>query len=140
MKKFLSALVFILPLAAFAVDDFGMNIPQWKDFAPSAFINVKEPKGLGKLNVTAKYWYERRVSFERSLAECKDYESHEERFSCYEELKINQFRQNTDYNARIDARMQKSSNVQGMTDMTNTMMPLNNYINSFTPYLPSEFR
>ena len=69
-----------------------MNVPEWKDFAPSAFINVKEPKGLGKLNVTAKYWFERRIAFEEGLANCKATETYEERFSCYEHLKIKQFK------------------------------------------------
>ena len=65
MKKILAILSFLLPLSVFAIDDFGLKAPQWKDFAPSAFVDVKEPRGFGKLNVTAKYWFDRRVSFER---------------------------------------------------------------------------
>ena len=53
MKKFFISLALLLPLASFA-EDFGLNIPQWKDFAPTAFVDVNEPKGLGKFNVTAK--------------------------------------------------------------------------------------
>ncbi|MBR6634119.1 MAG: primosomal protein N', partial [Clostridia bacterium] len=42
-----------------------------KDFAPSAFVDVEEPKGLGKFNVTAKYWYQRRLAFEEGIEVCK---------------------------------------------------------------------
>ena len=65
MKKFLAALLLVLPISVMA-EEFGLNIPEWKDFAPSAFVDVKEPKGLGKLNVTAKYWYDRKVAFEEA--------------------------------------------------------------------------
>ena len=97
MKKFLIALSLILPLAAFA-DDLGLNAPQWKDFAPKTFVDVQEPKGLGKFNVTAKYWYERRIAFEEGIAECQTIEAYDERFTCYESLKVKQFKENTDYN------------------------------------------
>ena len=81
MKKILTALLLLVPLAVLADNDYGMNVPKWEDFAPKAFVNVDEPKGLGKLNVTAKYWYERRLTFYDDLAECRETESHEERFS-----------------------------------------------------------
>ena len=141
MKKFIATLLLLVPLSALAVDDFGLNVPQWKDFAPSAFYDVKEPRGLfSKLNVTAKYWYDRRVVFERSVAECKALEDHDARFSCYEELKIKQFRENTDYNARIDASRQASSDVNGMNNMTNTMVPINGYLDAYTRMMPNELR
>ena len=140
MKKILAILSFLLPLSVFAIDDFGLKAPQWKDFAPSAFVDVKEPRGFGKLNVTAKYWFDRRVSFERSLAECKSLDEHEARFSCYEELKIKQFRENTDYNARIDASRQQGSDINGMSNMTNTMVPINGYIDAYSRMMPNELR
>lgn len=141
MKKILTALLLLVPLAVLADNDYGMNVPKWEDFAPKAFVNVDEPKGLGKLNVTAKYWYERRLTFYDDLAECKEKESHEERFSCYEALKSKQYRENSDYNARIEAKeYNMSGNVQGMNSMTNTMIPVNNYVNSFTQFMPNELR
>ena len=141
MKKILTALLFLVPLAVLADNDYGMNVPKWEDFAPKAFVNVDEPKGLGKLNVTAKYWYERRLTFYDDLAECREMESHEERFSCYEALKSKQYRENSDYNARIEAKeYNMSGNVQGMNSMTNTMIPVNNYVNSFTQFMPNELR
>ena len=81
MKKFLCSLMLILPLTAIA-EDFGLNVPQWKDFAPSAFVDVQEPKRLGKFNVTAKYWYERKLAFEDGIENCKALETHEEKFNC----------------------------------------------------------
>ena len=86
MKKFLAALLLVLPISVFA-NDFGASVPEWKDFAPSAFVDVKEPKGIGKLNVTAAYWYQRRVDFEAGLEECKEFLNNDERFTCYENLK-----------------------------------------------------
>ena len=139
MKKLLAALFVLLPLAVNA-DDYGMKVPEWKDFAPSAFVDVKEPKMIGKLNVTASYWYKRRVDFEAGLAECQALATYEERFTCYENLKIKQFKENSDYNARIEARRQLGSGPQQMNSMTDTMLPLNNYVNNFTKFQPNEFR
>lgn len=141
MKKFLATLLLILPLTAFAEEDFGIKVPQWKDFAPTAYIDVKEPKGvMGKLNVTAKYWYDRKIAFEEGLVNCKAIESHEERFSCYEDLKVKQFRENTDYNARIEARNMDNGGIPEMYDRTDSMLPVGNYINTFSRMMPNEIR
>lgn len=67
MKKILVLLAVILPLCAAAEDVVsldGLNEPEWKSFVPPAYVDVDEPKGLGKLNETAAYWYKRRVEFE----------------------------------------------------------------------------
>jgi len=146
MKKYLFFIVaFILPLCTFANTEItilnGTNEPEWKDFAPTAFVDVKEPKGfMGKMNVTAKYWYERRVAFEDGLLECKMIDSYEERFNCFEQLKIKQFKENTDYNARIEAKMNASAGVSNSYDRTDAMIPINNYINTFSRYMPNEFQ
>lgn len=139
MKKTLITLALLLPLGAFA-SDYGIKVPEWKDFAPKTFVDVQEPKLFKRLNVTAKYWYERRVAFEEELAECQTLEAHEERFSCYENLKIKQFKQNTDYNARIEARMQNTSDLQQMNNMNGNMLPLNNLMNGYTQFMPNELR
>ena len=139
MKKMLVALSLLLPLCAFA-DDLGLNEPKWKDFAPKTFIDVQEPKGLNRFNTTAKYWYQRRMDFEDGLAECKTFEAHDERFTCYETLKVKQFKENTDYNARIEAQRQATAGIPEMSDRTDTMLPLNNYVNTFTRFMPNEIR
>ena len=79
MKKILATIMLLIPLTAIA-EDFGMKVPEWKDFAPKSFVDVEEPR-FKKLNVTAKYWYDRRVAFEEGLVECKVLENYEERFS-----------------------------------------------------------
>ena len=141
MKKFLATLLLILPLAVFAEEDFGIKVPQWKDFAPTAYIDVKEPKGLmGKLNVTAKYWYERKVAFEEGLVNCKAIEAHEERFSCYEDLKVKQFQENTVYNAKIEAQNIDNGGIPELYDRTDSMLPVGNYLNNFTRMMPNEIR
>ncbi len=139
MKKILATLLLLSPLSVFAVDNFGLNVPEWKDFAPSAFIDVKEPKGLGKFNVTAKYWYERRLAFEEGLAVCAETEAYDARFSCYETLKVKQFQLNTEYNAKIEAQQNAMSGIPEMQNRTDTMLPLNMF-NGYTQMMPNELR
>ena len=138
MKKFLISLILLLPLTSIA-DDFGLNVPQWKDFAPSAFIDVKEPKGLGKFNVTAKYWYERKIAFEEGIEACASLDTHEEKFNCYEILKVKQFRLNTEYNARIEAQQQSINSIPEMQNRTDTMLPINMF-GGYSQMMPNELR
>ena len=140
MKKFLVSLALLLPLMALANEDFGINIPVWQDFAPTTFVDVKEPKGIGKFNVTAKYWYERRLAFEEGLATCKSLETYEERFTCYEELKVDQFKQNTEYNAKIEAQQNVNSAIPEMNNRMDMMIPVNGYLDSMTRFMPNELR
>ena len=67
MKKIFVLMALMVPLCVFAdeiVSLEGLNEPEWKDFVPPAYVDVEEPKGLGKLNETAAYWYKRRVEFD----------------------------------------------------------------------------
>ena len=139
MKKVFLSFVLILPLASFA-SDYGVSVPEWEDFAPPPFVDVKEPKRMGKLNIVASYWYKRKVEFEEALDRCKSLEANDERFACYEDLKVDQFKQNTDYNARIEARQNAAAGIPEMTDRTDTMLPINNYINNYTRLMPNELR
>lgn len=139
MKKIILAFVLILPLIVQA-EDFGLNVPQWKDFAPTAFIDVKEPKRLGKLNVTAKYWYERRIAFEEGIESCKSLDTHEEKFTCYENLKVKQFQLNTEYNAKIEAQQQTmSGTIPEMQNRTDMMLPINMF-GGYANMIPNELR
>lgn len=136
MKKLFAAVLLLLPLAASA-DDFGITVPQWKDFVPTAYINVKEPKGLAKLNPNNKYWYERKLTFDESINECSALEANDERFNCYEKVKVRQYAQNTEYNARIEAK--NTPVIPGMENPTDTMIPIGGF-NSITRNMPNEFR
>ncbi len=140
MKKFIIFCLLVCPLIAFAEEDFGVNVPEWKDFAPTAFINVKEPKGFGKLNVTTKYWYERKTQFETAVNECKALEANDERFSCYENLKVKQYKLNNDYNARIEAMNNDRSAIPGMSSATDNMIPIGGYLNQMTKFMPNEIK
>ena len=77
MKKCITACLLVMPLAVFA-GDVMVKAPEWKDFTPPAFADVKEPKGLGKLNVTATYWYNRRIDFENAISACSELEANDE--------------------------------------------------------------
>lgn len=138
MKKLLLVSLLLLPFSVFA-DDFGLNVPQWKDFAPTAFIDVSEPKGLGKYNATARYWYERKLAFEEGILECSSLESHEEKFNCYEILKVKQFKQNTEYNAKIEAQQNAMSGIPEMQNRTDTMLPINMF-GGYANMIPNELR
>ena len=140
MKKFITLCLLFLPLAAVAEEDFGVNVPEWSDFSPKAFVNIQEPRGLGKLNLTAKYWYERRADFEAALSECKELAANDERFSCYETLKVKQYKLNNDYNAKIEAQMNERSSVPGMNSATDNMLPIGGYLNQMTKFMPNEIR
>ena len=142
MKKILALSLLSVPLFAFAETDFGATVPQWSDFAPKAFVDVKEPKGLAKLNVNSKYWYARKVAFEEAISDCKALENNEDRFNCYDKVKTKQYRLNDDYNARLEAEMKNvsGSSIPGMENRTDTMLPLGGYFNNMTNFMPNEFR
>lgn len=137
MKKLLALSLLLIPAIAMA-DDLGVTVPQWKDFTPPAYVNVKAPKGLGKLNVTAKYWYDRKVDFDESVEYCSELEAANERFNCYEKLKVRQYALNSEYNARLEA--QNSPQLQELRNPTDNMLPLGNYIDTLTRNMPNEFK
>ena len=136
MKKFFASVLLLFPLAVLA-DDFGITVPQWKDFVPAAYINVKEPKGLARLNPNNKYWYERKLTFDESINECSALEANDERFNCYEKIKVSQYAQDTEYNARIEAK--NTPVIPGIENPTDTMIPLSGFSN-ITRNMPNEFR
>ena len=140
MKKILAICLLTMPMVSFAETDFGVNIPEWKDFAPAAYVDVKEPKGLSKLNVNSQYWFQRRVEFEEALDNCQDLPDSEERFSCYEALKVKQYKLNDDYNARVEAIMNNSATVPGMENRTDSMFPIGGYLDAMTKFMPNEVR
>lgn len=141
MKKYVFLLLVILISNSVFAEEFnGMIEPEWKDFAPHAYIDVTEPKGIGKLNETASYWYKRKTDFENSIQKCRDYEENDLRFSCYQDVKVKQYQKNSDYNARIEAMENARKGPQEMYDRTNTMLPINSYINNFSRFQPNEIR
>ena len=117
MKKILLLSLLLFPLVAFAE-------VVAVDVVPKAFIDVKEPKGLGKLNVTAKYWYERKIEFENGMETCRALEDAEERFSCFDALKLYQYKKNNDYNAKLEAEMNSVNAIPEMQNRTDTMIPI----------------
>ena len=142
MKKILTlSLLFLAPICVIADEDTSVNgveAPQWKDFAPSAFVDVKEPKGIGKFNDTATYWYKRRVEFENSIEQCKLLESSDLQFTCYQDLKVKQYQKNSDYNARLEAIENSKMVPQEIYDKTTNMLPLGNITNMMR-FQPNEF-
>lgn len=139
MKKSIIFCLLIAPLMVFAEEDMGVLVPQWSDFAPKAFVNVKAPKGLSKLNPNYQYWYERKIEFESALDECKALEANDERFNCYEKLKVIQYKLNNDYNAKMEAKINgTNSSVPGMQSPTDNMLPIGGYLNNMMRYMPNE--
>ena len=142
MKKTVLTLLLLVPLCVTGVtaNEYEIKVPEWKDFVPPAFANVKEPKGIGKLNMVASYWYQRRMSFEDGLNRCQEETDIIKLQACYENLKTQQYKENSDYNARMEANERSTSGIPEMNSMTDTMVPLSNCINTFTNYMPNEFR
>lgn len=141
MKKFILLLTLLLPLAVIAeeiVTFDGVAEPNWKDFVPSAYVDVQEPKGLGKLNETAAYWYKRRVDFENAINDCRNLETNDAKYSCYQQVKVKQYQENSEYNAKIEAQEQSRMGPPEMYDRTDTMIPIGGYLNNFTRFQPNE--
>ena len=141
MKKILILLAIMLPISVIAEEALsGVNEPEWKDFAPHAYINIEQPKGIGKLNETASYWYKRKADFESSIKECREMTDYDAQLSCYQEVKIKQYQKNSDYNARLEAQERARMVPQEMYDRTNTMLPIGGYLNNFARFQPNEIR
>lgn len=141
MKNFLLFLMLCFPLVTFAEMEYvDVNAPSWEDFAPKAFADIKEPKGIGKLNVTAKYWYERKLEFDQGMEACNSIEDADERFSCFDALKLYQYKKNNDYNAKLEAEMNSVNAIPEMQNRTDTMIPIGGYLDQMTRFMPNELR
>ena len=142
MKKIILLSLLVLPLVAYAVDEYSINgveEPQWKDFAPVAYVDVKEPKGLTRFNDVIAYWYKRKVEFDKGIEKCRAIENNETKFTCYQDLKVKQYQKNSDYNARIEAMERQRMNPQEMQDATQNMYPIGGLLNNFRQMQPNEF-
>ena len=143
MKKIIVLLMLSLPLLVCANEEIsleGFDEPQWKDFAPVAYVDVKEPKGLVKFNDVVAYWYKRRVEFDKGIEKCRAIEQNNEKLSCYQDLKVKQYQKNSDYNARIEAMEQERMNPQEMQMPTTNMYPVGGLLENFGRYQPNELR
>ena len=116
----------------------GIEEPQWKDFAPKAYENVKEPKGLAKFNDVVAYWYKRRVEFDKGIEKCRAVEKAEARVACYQDFKVKQYQKNSDYNARIEAVEQQMMYPQEIQTPTKNMYPIGGILDNFSRYQPNE--
>ena len=144
MKRYLLVLALIFSLNVMANEEIvtlnGIEEPEWKDFVPTSFVNVTEPKGLGKLNETATYWYQRKTEFEEAIYNCRNLDDVDAQFSCYQEIKIKQYQKNSEYNAKIEAQERARMCPEEMYDRTNNMIPVGGYINNLMNFQQNEFR
>ena len=140
MKKLLIVSALLLPLSIAAEEFMSVAELEWKDFAPPAYIDVDEPKGIGKLNETAKYWYKRKVEFDNEVEKCRNIELDDVKYTCYQDLKVKQYQKNSDYNARLEAMDNARLGPQEMYDRTDNMLPIGGYLNTFTRFQPNELR
>ncbi len=140
MKKIIVLLLLFSPMLVTAenISLEGLDEPQWKDFAPVAYVDVQEPKGLGKFNDVTAYWYKRKVEFENGIEKCRTVENNDEKITCYQNLKVKQYQKNSDYNARIEAMERQQMSPAEMQNPTSNMFPINGIINNFTKFQPNE--
>lgn len=130
MKKIILLSLLLFPLAVLAEDVeniIGIQEPQWKDFTPKAYVEVPPPKGLARFNDTASYWYKRRVEFEDGIQKCRAIDDVESKASCYQELKVEQYKKNSDYNARLEAIERAKMMPQEMQNPTDNMLPVGGF-------------
>ena len=143
MKKIAILTILFMPFIVFANDDVSLDgfvEPEWKDFAPVAYVNIQEPKGIGKFNDTIAYWYKRKVEFDKNIEKCRETTPNELKIACYQDLKVKQYQKNSDYNARIEAMERERMNPQLMQDPTTNMFPIGNgMFNNFGKFQPNEF-
>ncbi len=142
MKKILILAILLTPLFVLAKEDIsldGLEEPQWKDFAPIAYVDVKEPKGLAKFNDVVAYWYKRRAEFDKGIEKCRALEQNSEKLTCYQDLKVKQYQKNSDYNARIEAMERERMNPQEIQDPTTNMYPIGGILQNFSKFQPNEF-
>ena len=143
MKKIIILLLLLAPVFVFAKEEVsleGLDEPQWKDFAPIAYVDVKEPKGLVKFNDIVAYWYKRKVEFDKGIEKCRAVEHNDDKIRCYQDLKVVQYQKNSDYNARIEAMERQRMSPQEMQDPTTNMYPIGGLIQNFSKYQPNELQ
>ena len=142
MKKIIILSLLLVPMLVFAKDNTinGVEEPQWKDFAPVAYVDVKEPKGIAKFNDVLAYWYKRKIEFDNGIDKCREIDKTELKISCYQDLKVKQYQKNSDYNARIEAMERARMNPQEMQDSTTNMYPIGGLLQNFGRYQPNELR
>ena len=141
MKKIIILALLLTPLCVLAKEEVsleGLDEPQWKDFAPVAYVNVQEPKGLGKFNDVVAYWYKRKVEFDNGIEKCRAVEHNDEKLTCYQNLKVKQYQKNSDYNARIEAMERERMNPQEIQDPTTNMYPLGGLLQNLGRFQPNE--
>ena len=142
MKKILLLSVLLVPLCAFAdriQSTEGFYEPEWKNFVPPAYVDVTAPKGLGKFNDTAAYWYKRRVEFDTEIQKCREIEGNDLKVACYQKLKAKQYQKNSDYNARLEAMDKQKMMPTDFQNPTGNMLPLDGFANMMK-FQPNEFR
>ena len=144
MKKFFIMPMLMISLCAAAdesitLDKNGIE-PQWEDFAPAAYVDVSEPKGLSRFDETASYWYKRKVDFDDAVQKCRETETGDEKSSCYQQIKVRQYQLNSSYNAKLEAMDRARLGPQEMYNRTDTMLPVGGYLNNFMRYQPNEIR
>ena len=144
MKKIFVLFLFVILLPAVADETVtinGVEEPQWSEFTPPAYVEVGAPKGLGKFNDTASYWYKRRVEFENGILKCREIENMDSKVACYQDLKVKQYQKNSDYNARLEAIERAKLGAQGgLQDPTTNMLPIGGLLDNFGRCQPNELR
>lgn len=95
MKKILCTLVLVLAYTAPAYAEVVLA-PQWSEFCPPSFLTVPSTvKTKDK-----KYWYERRVQFEASVARCNAYRGADLK-ECYDQVAQAEHNKNRIWDAKV---------------------------------------
>ncbi len=71
--------------------------PQWSEICPKSYINAKQTR----FDKDQNYWYERKLQFDESIAQCKTYQG-EDLKECYQQVIESENRKTDRWNAYVD--------------------------------------
>jgi len=80
--------------------------PKWSDFCPKEFLDAQESVNvLEVFNVddNETYWYQRRMSFRKSLKKCEILNGND-KLMCYQELRAQELAENTKHETQVQAK------------------------------------
>ncbi len=122
MKKFLICLGLLFGFM-YSANAEVILAPQWSEFCPVSYLSAK----ASKLSTNANYWYERRIQFENSINECKQYKD-EDLSSCYAQVRKAEINKNKSWNNKIEAEEQRHQEYVDYNNKQQTINAINSII------------
>ena len=106
MKKFLFVFVALFALNQVQAQYFE---PQWSEFCPPKYLNVKyiEPAWWRGYVEDNNYWVTRKQEFGNNIKYCRGIKNSQEQSACYEDIRKTERNKNVQYEAFYDLRLKE---------------------------------